>query len=124
MSVCVLKDAECFIRAGAGADDILPCSNDAAGMELWKCFPFMSCTTARGIEERRQGGDCGVRRVGIVSVLWLPTGSDHIREKDGLWAVLAWLSILAARKQSVEDIMKDHWQKYSRNFFTRWGKGS
>lgn len=46
-------------------------------------------------------------------------GSDHIREKDGLWAVLAWLSILATRKQSVEDIMKDHWQKYGRNFFTR-----
>ncbi|KAL0604213.1 Phosphoglucomutase-1 [Plecturocebus cupreus] len=45
--------------------------------------------------------------------------SDHIREKDGLWAVLAWLSILATRKQSVEDILKDHWQKYGRNFFTR-----
>lgn len=51
-------------------------------------------------------------------------GSDHIREKDGLWAVLAWLSILAVRKQSVEDIMKDHWQKYGRNFFTRWAKCS
>uniref|UniRef100_A0A8C9WL07 EF-hand calcium binding domain 7 n=1 Tax=Scleropages formosus TaxID=113540 RepID=A0A8C9WL07_SCLFO len=48
------------------------------------------------------------------------TGSDHIREKDGLWAVLAWLSILATRKQSVEDIMKDHWQKFGRNFFTRY----
>ncbi|XP_073707795.1 phosphoglucomutase-1 [Garra rufa] len=48
------------------------------------------------------------------------TGSDHIREKDGLWAVLAWLSILAARKQSVEDIMKDHWQMFGRNFFTRY----
>ncbi|XP_068095427.1 phosphoglucomutase-1 isoform X1 [Hyperolius riggenbachi] len=48
------------------------------------------------------------------------TGSDHIREKDGLWAVLAWLSIIATRKQSVEDIMKDHWQKFGRNFFTRY----
>nr|XP_033771868.1 phosphoglucomutase-1 [Geotrypetes seraphini] len=48
------------------------------------------------------------------------TGSDHIREKDGLWAVLAWLSIVAARKQSIEDILKDHWQKYGRNFFTRY----
>ncbi|MBN3302189.1 phosphoglucomutase-1 isoform X1 [Amia ocellicauda] len=48
------------------------------------------------------------------------TGSDHIREKDGLWAVLAWLSIIAARKQSVEDILKEHWQKYGRNFFTRY----
>ncbi|XP_056388831.1 phosphoglucomutase-1 [Hyla sarda] len=48
------------------------------------------------------------------------TGSDHIREKDGLWAVLAWLSIIATRKQSVEVILKDHWQKYGRNFFTRY----
>jgi phosphoglucomutase len=48
------------------------------------------------------------------------TGSDHIREKDGLWAVLAWLSILAVRKQSVEQILKDHWSKYGRNFFTRY----
>ncbi|XP_067108885.1 phosphoglucomutase-1-like [Osmerus mordax] len=48
------------------------------------------------------------------------TGSDHIREKDGLWAVLAWLSILATRRQSVEDIMKEHWQKFGRNFYTRY----
>ncbi|XP_048055869.1 LOW QUALITY PROTEIN: phosphoglucomutase-1 [Megalobrama amblycephala] len=48
------------------------------------------------------------------------TGSDHIREKDGLWAVLSWLSILATRKQSVEDIMKEHWQRFGRNFFTRY----
>ncbi|XP_078074533.1 phosphoglucomutase-1 isoform X2 [Mustelus asterias] len=48
------------------------------------------------------------------------TGSDHIREKDGLWAVLAWLSIIAKRKQSVEAIMQDHWQKFGRNFFTRY----
>uniref|UniRef100_A0A8C4WXB7 phosphoglucomutase (alpha-D-glucose-1,6-bisphosphate-dependent) n=1 Tax=Eptatretus burgeri TaxID=7764 RepID=A0A8C4WXB7_EPTBU len=48
------------------------------------------------------------------------SGSDHIREKDGLWAVLAWLSIMASRKQSVEEIMKDHWAKYGRNFFTRY----
>uniref|UniRef100_A0A8C6U4V1 Phosphoglucomutase 1 n=1 Tax=Neogobius melanostomus TaxID=47308 RepID=A0A8C6U4V1_9GOBI len=48
------------------------------------------------------------------------TGGDHIREKDGLWAVLAWLSILAARRQSVEDILKDHWLKYGRNYYTRY----
>ncbi|XP_030630635.1 phosphoglucomutase-1-like [Chanos chanos] len=48
------------------------------------------------------------------------TGSDHIREKDGLWAVLAWLSIMATRRQSVEEIMIDHWQTYGRNFFTRY----
>jgi len=48
------------------------------------------------------------------------TGSDHIREKDGLWAVLAWLSILAARKQSIEEILRNHWSTYGRNFFTRY----
>ncbi|XP_028328324.1 phosphoglucomutase-1-like isoform X1 [Gouania willdenowi] len=48
------------------------------------------------------------------------TGGDHIREKDGLWAMLAWLSILAFRRQSVEDVVKDHWLKYGRNYFTRY----
>jgi len=48
------------------------------------------------------------------------TGSDHIREKDGIWAVLAWLSILAHRKQNVESILVDHWKQYGRNFFTRY----
>lgn len=47
------------------------------------------------------------------------TGSDHIREKDSLWAVLAWLSIIAARKQSVEDILKDHWARFGRNYYCR-----
>lgn len=47
------------------------------------------------------------------------TGSDHIREKDGIWAVLAWLSVLANKRQSVETILIDHWAKFGRNFFTR-----
>ncbi|XP_005999459.1 phosphoglucomutase-like protein 5 [Latimeria chalumnae] len=47
------------------------------------------------------------------------TGSDHIREKDGLWAVLAWLSIIAARKQSVEEIVKDHWARFGRHYYCR-----
>jgi phosphoglucomutase len=48
------------------------------------------------------------------------TGSNHIREKDGLWTVLAWLSILAVRRASVPDILRDHWSKYGRNFFSRY----
>jgi len=48
------------------------------------------------------------------------TGSDHIREKDGCWAVLAWLSILAASKKSVEELVTEHWRTYGRNFFTRY----
>tara|TARA_R110001592_G_scaffold76085_2_gene229909 strand:+ start:6499 stop:8133 length:1635 start_codon:yes stop_codon:yes gene_type:complete len=47
------------------------------------------------------------------------TGSNHIREKDGLWAVLYWLNILAVRKQSVADIVAQHWQEYGRNYYTR-----
>ncbi len=47
------------------------------------------------------------------------TGSNHIREKDGLWAVLFWLNILAARKQSVADIVNEHWQEYGRNYYSR-----
>ncbi len=47
------------------------------------------------------------------------TGSDHVREKDGLWAVLFWLNILANRKMSVADIVYDHWQTYGRDVYTR-----
>ncbi|XP_043920265.1 phosphoglucomutase-like protein 5 [Protopterus annectens] len=47
------------------------------------------------------------------------TGSDHIRDKDGLWAVLAWLSIIAARKQTVEEIVRDHWARFGRNYYCR-----
>jgi len=47
------------------------------------------------------------------------TGSDHVREKDGLWAVLYWLNILAARNESVADIVRAHWKSYGRNYYTR-----
>ena len=47
------------------------------------------------------------------------TGSSHVREKDGLWAVLFWLNILAARQQSVAEIVHEHWQQYGRDVYTR-----
>lgn len=47
------------------------------------------------------------------------TGSDHVREKDGLWAILLWLNILAVRKQSVRDILVAHWAEYGRNYYSR-----
>jgi phosphoglucomutase len=47
------------------------------------------------------------------------TGSDHVREKDGLWAVLLWLNILAARRQSVKQIVEDHWAEYGRTYYSR-----
>lgn len=47
------------------------------------------------------------------------TGSDHVREKDGLWAVLLWLNILAVRRESVAAIMADHWGRFGRNYYAR-----
>ncbi|XP_050423168.1 phosphoglucomutase [Adelges cooleyi] len=48
------------------------------------------------------------------------TGSDHIREKDGIWAVLAWLSVIANVNESVETILTKHWKTFGRNYFTRY----
>jgi len=47
------------------------------------------------------------------------TGSNHVREKDGVWAVLFWLNILARRGQSVEQIVREHWARFGRNFYSR-----
>ena len=47
------------------------------------------------------------------------TGSNHVREKDGLWAVLLWLNILAVRRESVAEVMTDHWQKFGRDYYSR-----
>ena len=47
------------------------------------------------------------------------TGSDHVREKDGLWAVLAWLNVIAGRGQPVSEIVTGHWQQYGRNYYSR-----
>jgi phosphoglucomutase len=47
------------------------------------------------------------------------TGSDHVREKDGLWAVLFWLNVIAERDQPPQAIVRDHWERYGRDYFTR-----
>jgi len=47
------------------------------------------------------------------------TGSDHVREKDGLWAVLLWLNILAVRRESVQAILESHWAEFGRNYYQR-----
>lgn len=47
------------------------------------------------------------------------TGSDHVREKDGLWAILFWLNIIAARKEGVAHIVRKHWAEYGRNYYSR-----
>ena len=48
------------------------------------------------------------------------TGSNHVREKDGLWAVLFWLNIVAARGEGVEQIVREHWSRFGRNYYTRY----
>jgi phosphoglucomutase len=47
------------------------------------------------------------------------TGSNHVREKDGLWAVLCWLSILASKRKSVEELVRDHWRRFGRSYYQR-----
>ncbi len=47
------------------------------------------------------------------------TGSDHVREKDGLWAVLLWINILAASGKSVDQIAREHWARFGRNYYAR-----
>jgi phosphoglucomutase len=47
------------------------------------------------------------------------TGSNHLREKDGLWAVLLWLDVLAARRETVAAIVRDHWARFGRHFYSR-----
>ncbi|BCD91307.1 alpha-D-glucose phosphate-specific phosphoglucomutase [Francisella halioticida] len=47
------------------------------------------------------------------------TGSDHIREKDGVWAVLYWLNLVAATNKNIDDLVIEHWQKFGRNFYSR-----
>lgn len=47
------------------------------------------------------------------------TSSDHVREKDGLWAVLFWLDLLAATGKSVEELVRDHWRQFGRHFYSR-----
>ncbi len=48
------------------------------------------------------------------------TGSNHVREKDGLWAVLFWLNLLAVKQKSVESIVREHWGMFGRNYYTRY----
>jgi len=77
----------------------------------WKFFGNL-------MDSKDRGGDdfnpflCGEESFG--------TGSSHIREKDGLWAVLAWLSILSESGGSVEDVVTEHWGKYGRHYYARY----
>src|SRR3989440_6871641 len=69
----------------------------------WKCFGNLMAAGLCTI--------CGEESFG--------TGSNHVREKDGLWAVLCWLSILAATRKSVAEIVREHWQRFGRSYYQR-----
>ncbi len=58
-------------------------------------------------------------RIAICGEESFGTGSDHVREKDGLWAVLFWLNLLAVKQQSVEKIVREHWRRFGRNYYVR-----
>lgn len=85
-------------RVAAALD--LPCFETPTG---WKFFGNLLDTGNISL--------CGEESFG--------TGSDHLREKDGLWAVLFWLNLLASRRASVEDIVRGHWAQFGRNYYTR-----
>ena len=59
------------------------------------------------------------RKINLCGEESFGTGSDHVREKDGLWAVLCWLNLIAVRKQSVGDIVREHWRRFGRDFYSR-----
>lgn len=59
------------------------------------------------------------RRITLCGEESFGTGSDHVREKDGLWAVLFWLNLVAFKRQSVEGIVTDHWRQFGRNYYAR-----
>jgi phosphoglucomutase len=59
------------------------------------------------------------RRITLCGEESFGTGSDHVREKDGLWAVLAWLNLVAVRKMSVAEIVREHWKKFGRDYYSR-----
>jgi phosphoglucomutase len=78
----------------------LPCHETPTG---WKFFGSLLDAGAISL--------CGEESAG--------TGADHVREKDGIWAVLMWLSIIAARRDTVPRIVADHWRRFGRNYYQR-----
>ncbi|MEY2700380.1 MAG: hypothetical protein RIQ52_1135 [Pseudomonadota bacterium] len=59
------------------------------------------------------------RRITLCGEESFGSGSDHVREKDGLWAVLFWLNLVVLRKQSVAEIVRDHWRRFGRDYYSR-----
>merc|ERR1739843_21369 len=102
---CGLRGIARSMPTSAAADRVadalgLPCFETPTG---WKFFGTLLDAGKATI--------CGEESAG--------TGSDHVREKDGLWAVLLWLNILAVRRESVQAILESHWAEFGRNYYQR-----
>ncbi|XP_068675965.1 phosphoglucomutase-1-like [Montipora foliosa] len=124
---------------------VTPSDSVAVIADNAKCIPYFVKTGLKGVARSmptsaaidRVGKEMGVecfetptgwkffgnlmdaQRISLCGEESFGTGSDHIREKDGVWAFLAWMSIIASRQMSVQDILKDFWKKYGRGFFVR-----
>lgn len=131
---------------GAKAFFVTPCDSLAVIANNLDCIPYFQKNTVTGYARsmptsgaldrvaEKKGKDCyetptgwkffgnllDAGKIQLCGEESFGTGSSHIREKDGIWAALAWLQILAARNVSVEELLKEHWKQYGRNFFTRY----
>lgn len=131
---------------GAKAFFVTPCDSLAVIANNLDCIPYFQKNPANGYARsmptsgaldrvaKAKGKECfetptgwkffgnllDAGRISLCGEESFGTGSDHIREKDGIWAALAWLQILASKNQSVEQVLTDHWATYGRNFFTRY----
>jgi len=107
--------APAYTRGLAGIARSMPTS--AASDRVAQKLGIETCETPTGWKFFGNLLDAG--RVTICGEESAGTGSDHVREKDGLWAVLLWLNILASRKISVSDVLDDHWAQYGRDYYSR-----
>ena len=89
----------CRRRSGQGSWELTASKPQRAGNSSATCWTLDKITL------------CGEESFG--------TGSNHVREKDGLWAVLFWLQILAQRRCSVAEIMAEHWKRFGRHYYSR-----
>jgi len=131
---------------GGDAFFVTPCDSLAVIAHHLECIPYFKQRPVKGYARsmptsgaldrvaKAKGKDCyetptgwkffgnllDAGRIGLCGEESFGTGSDHVREKDGVWAALAWLQILATKKWTVEQTLKDFWGIYGRNFFTRY----
>eukprot|EP00049_Salpingoeca_infusionum_P027931 m.35081 g.35081 ORF g.35081 m.35081 type:complete len:591 (-) comp9846_c0_seq1:177-1949(-) len=139
-------DADRFMLIGKKGFFVSPSDSVAVIAANYKCIPYLAKSGLAGVSRSMPTGgalDRVAQKLGLdlyeVPTGWkffgnlmdagklticgeesFGTGSSHIREKDGVWASLCWLSIVASRGESVQDILYSHWEEYGRNYFTRY----